>query len=440
MTLSAQACTLIDTLNQSGYEAYAVGGAVRDMLRGKAPDDIDITTNASPEQMVDVFSSFRTIPTGLRHGTLTVLIDRTPFEVTTYRTDGTYSDGRHPDTVCFTSSLTEDLARRDFTVNAIAYHPSEGIIDPFGGQDDLNAGRLRCVGEATERFSEDALRIARLLRFMSVLDFTAEEATLRAAKELCERLTLVAAERKRVELTKALVGTGFEAAAVALPEVMGQLVPALRPCIGFEQYNPHHKFDVYKHTIRAVQNASNDLIVRLAVLLHDVGKPSCFKRDENGIGHFYGHPAVSRAIAERQLKELRFDNATTQAVLPLIKAHDIELPADRKILKRRLQLLGKDGFERLLAVKEADASACRPNSVPPDFGEVRRLYKEILDAAECFSLRDLAMNGNDLIVLGYPKGPLIGTILSAMLDAVVADALPNTADALTAYAKECWPL
>ena len=435
--LSEAALTIIHQLNKAGFDAYAVGGCVRDHLRGIVPDDIDITTNALPAQTLDIFKEYRVIPTGLQHGTVTVLIGDTPFEVTTYRTDGTYTDGRHPDSVTFTASLEEDLARRDFTVNAIAFHPEKGIADPFCGQEDLNRGILRCVGDPATRFSEDALRIARLVRFMSVLRFQAEPKTAQAAHALCDRLSLVAAERKRVELMKLLMGDGFLEAATAFPDVMCRLVPSLSPLVGLDQHNPHHSFDAYTHTIRAVQAAAKDPVVRLAVLLHDLGKPQTFHTDEQGIGHFYGHPAVSEVLARETLTALRFDNATTDTVLTLVRKHDTPLTDNRKQIKRLLSKLGKDTLLRLLLVKEADASGCHENSAPPDFTSVRALIDDICNSTECFTLHELAVNGHDLLSVGIPAGPLLGRVLHCLLEAVIDDRCPNDRDALLSLAKEC---
>ncbi len=440
MQLPAYATKILHDLNRNGFEAYAVGGAVRDFLLGVTPDDIDITTNASPTQIMQVFADHTLIPTGLKHGTVTVLVDGTPCEITTYRTDGNYSDGRHPDSVSFTSSLTEDLARRDFTINAMAYHPACGVVDPFGGQEDLLHQRLRCVGDPSRRFTEDALRIARLIRFMSVLDFDAEEHTLLAAEALCSRLEAVAAERKRVELVKCLLGKGFFKTAMRCPAVMTQLVPALAPCVGFDQHNPHHDFDIYEHTVRAVAHAPTDTVVRLAALFHDVGKPACFTTDEHGIGHFYGHAAISHALAEEALHALRFDNATIRAVLPLVKHHDTTLTDDRRLLRRRLHRFGPDGLERLLAVKEADAAACHDIPSVPDFREIRAVIRDILEAQDCLTLKDLAVDGDDLLAQGYPKGPQIGAILKSLLNSVLTEELPNDRACLIEYVKERWPL
>lgn len=436
--LPPSAKQLLTRLHDAGFEAYAVGGCVRDFLRGVTPEDIDITTAATPHEILTVFENLRTIPTGLQHGTVTVLVDGVPFEITTFRTDGTYSDGRHPDSVAFTTLLTEDLARRDFTVNAIAMREDGTVIDPFGGAEDLRNGILRCVGDPEKRFQEDALRIARLFRFMGALGFDVDAATVDAAVRLCDRLDLVAAERKRVELTKALVGEHFLKAATTLPSVLCAIVPALSPLVDFDQHNPHHAFDIYTHTVRAVDAAVRDPIIRLAVLLHDIGKPNTFHMDENGVGHFYGHPAHSNALAEETLHALRFDNATIHAVLPLVAHHDIPISAERRLVKRRLAQFGETGLRRLLAVKQADAAGCFADSVPPDFDDIHRLIDDLLAEEACVSLRDLAIGGGDLLTAGFAAGPLIGTILNTLLQDVVEERLPNEREVLLHAAKERW--
>lgn len=436
--LSSSACSLIARLNAAGFEAFAVGGCVRDMLLGKKADDIDITTSAHPEQTAALFSDCRVIPTGLSHGTVTVLTDGQAYEITTYRTDGRYSDGRHPDNVRFTSSLKEDLARRDFTVNAIAYHPKDGIVDPFGGQKDLDAHCLRCVGDPSKRFAEDALRIARLVRFAAVLGFAVEPDTAAAAHTLCARLDLVAAERKRVELFKLLTGASFLQASLSFSDILCRIVPCLTPLVGFDQRNPHHDFDIYTHTVRAVDAAPRDLIVRLALLFHDVGKPSCFTVDEQQIGHFYGHAAQSEALAEDALRLLRTDTKTVRAVLPLVRYHDIPLFPSKAFVRRWLSRLGEDAFFRLLEVKKADASACKENRVPPDFSDILCFAEEIRHDKDCLSRSSLAINGSDLLSLGVPPGPAIGDVLQALLDEVMAGRCDNEKSALEAAVKERW--
>ena len=437
MKLPSSAIYILQQLNNAGFEAFVVGGCVRDFLRGITPDDIDITTNALPEQILDVFHNDRTIPTGLQHGTITVLLNDEPFEITTYRTDGTYSDGRHPDSVAFTTSLEADLARRDFTVNAMAYHPKQGLIDPFGGKQDLERGVLRCVGDPMTRFTEDALRIARLVRFMSVLSFKCDDNTAQAAHNLVTRLDLVAAERKRVELMKLIMGDGFLEAATIFSDVLCQMVPALSPLCGFEQHNPHHSFDVYTHTVRAVHFAAKDPIVRLAVLLHDTGKPATFFKDQNGIGHFYGHPVESEKAAVDTLKRLRFDNITSQIVTTLVRWHDKPVTEHRRQIKRYMSKIGVDTLRRLICVKEADARGCHIDSKAPDYHPIQILIEDILQNNECFTMSSLAVNGNDLIDDGFEAGPMIGAVLRTLLKAVIDDRCENNREALLAYAKGC---
>ncbi len=427
----------IQALEEAGFAAYAVGGCVRDACLGLTPHDYDLCTAALPEQTEAVFAGEKLVLAGKKHGTVGVVTDGGVVEITTFRTEGNYTDCRRPDEVKFVKSLKEDLARRDFTVNAMAYHPEEGIVDPFGGQQDLKDHVLRCVGDAHTRFTEDALRIARLVRFASVLGFHVASDTAHAAHTLCGRLSLVAAERKRVELMKLIVGDNFLQVALTFPDVLCRLVPALSSLVGFAQHNPHHEFDVYTHTVRAVHAAVKDPVVRLAVLLHDLGKPATFFLDEQGVGHFYGHPAVSETLAKEALADLRFDNATVEAVLPLVRAHDKPITDDRRQIKRYLSKLGKDTFLRLLHVKEADAMGCRENSLSPDFSVIRELVDEIYREQDCLTLRDLAVNGNDLLALGIPAGPALGHILGHLLDAVLDERCDNEYDALTALAKEC---
>ncbi len=436
--LPSAALQLIVRLEQAGFEAYAVGGFVRDMLRGMTADDVDITTNATPDEVMRTFENERVIPTGIEHGTVTVLLDGQPFEVTTYRCDGKYSDSRHPDGITFTASLTEDLARRDFTVNAMAYHPEKGLVDPFGGQEDLKNGILRCVGDPHTRFEEDALRIARFLRFMSVLNMRGDEDTAKAAHDLCYRLAAVAAERKRVEFVKMLMGDGFETVANAFADVICEMVPALSPLVDFDQHTPYHDFDAYTHTVKAVAVCPKDPIVRLAALCHDLGKPVTFFVDGDGQGHFYGHAEHSKALAKDTLTALRFDNATIDAVLPLVKYHHADLSAERKPVRRWIARLGEDGVRRLIALKIADAAACKKNGTPPDMTAVLAMVDTVMREQDCVSLASLAVNGHDLQKLGIPASPRLGEILHELLEAVIADEVANEREALLALAEARW--
>ena len=302
--LPAGAAFIIDRLNKHGHRAYVVGGCVRDCLLGIMPKDWDICTSALPEEMQRIFRDQHVVETGLKHGTLTVVIDHIPYEVTTFRVDGEYTDHRHPDEVRFVRDVREDLARRDFTVNAMAYHPEEGLVDAFGGQEDLAAGIIRCVGEAERRFDEDALRILRALRFASTYCFAIEEHTAAAVHSLKETLADVAAERIRVELAKLLCGKGAGDILRSYHDVMGQVIPQVRPMVGFEQHTPHHRYDVWEHTIRAVEAVPATEVLRLTMLLHDSGKPAAFTMDENGVGHAYGHQKISAEIADKVLTSL----------------------------------------------------------------------------------------------------------------------------------------
>lgn len=426
LRLTDEAKTAIDMLSGRGFEAYVVGGFVRDAVMGRQSSDCDIATNALPEQIQEVFSGFRVLPTGLRHGTVTVLTER-PVEITTYRVDGSYGDGRHPDAVSFTKSITEDLARRDFTVNALAYNPYSGLVDPFGGIEDIRRGLLRTVGSPEKRFSEDKLRIMRGVRFCSQLGFTAEPETACAMKRLAPGLSAVSAERKYSELKKTLMGPGVLAALTAFPQVMCAVVPELAPCVGFEQHSRYHDFDVYTHICRAVAFAPQDEALRLAALLHDIDKPARFTLDERG-GHFYGHPASGSVKARQILERLRADNATADRVEFLILHHDDKLPGSRADVKRLMRMAG-DFLFPLLSLMEADAAAKKTDrAVPPHIDEVRRLAQDIIRSGECFSLSGLAVNGDDMKTLGY-RGREIGDCLESLLDMVI-EGFPNEREQL----------
>lgn len=436
--LSPRALHLIARLEQAGFSAFAVGGCVRDMLRGVKAEDVDITTNALPTQVMDVFQHERVIPTGIVHGTVTVILDGEAFEVTTFRRDGEYADNRHPSNVLFDASLEEDLSRRDFTVNAMAFHPQKGIIDPFGGQHDLQHAVLRCVGDPIKRFEEDALRIARFVRFLSVLDMTADDATANAAHRLCPRLDAVAAERKRVEWVKTLHGTAFLRVALEYADIVTRILPVLAPLVGFDQRSPHHDYDIYTHTCRAVAACPPDTVTRLAALFHDVGKPAVFSLDEHGHGHFYDHASHSTYMARQAMTELRFDRDTVEAVLPLVKHHHIPLSDDRRTARRRLSRFGEVNLRRLCALKTADAIACKDGSPLANYSSFLTMVDRVIDEQDCLSLKDLAVNGDDLFAIGIPRSKEMGRILHELLDAVQADECANERDALLSLAKERW--
>ena len=426
---------VIDRLYGSGYEAYLVGGCVRDSLMGLPVSDYDVTTSALPEQTMEVFSDLRTIPTGLKHGTVTVLIDGEPIEITTFRADGDYSDHRHPESVSFSSRLEDDLCRRDFTVNAMAYSDQRGLIDLYGGKDDLEKGIIRAVGEPERRFTEDALRILRALRFASQKCFSIEPETEKAIRKCLPLLSFVSAERIFAELKKLLMGKGALDVLLKYPDVITAIVPALKPSVGFEQKNPHHIYDVYGHTARAVAFSPYDETVRIAALLHDAGKPETFSV-KNGVGHFYGHTDASLALAERTLIELKCDNATKNEVLTLIKYHDPVIEPAEKAVKRALGRLGKPTLLKLLDLKSADNLAQSPECAErlKQYDEIRKLITEIEERKDCFTLKDLAINGDTLISLGVPKGKEIGRLLGELLSLVMDGTLKNEKEALTEMA------
>lgn len=437
-TIPQGASFVLSRLMDAGYDAYVVGGCVRDTLLGLSPNDWDICTSARPEDMQRVFADCRVIETGLQHGTLTVLYEHEPYEVTTFRVDGEYTDHRHPDAVSFVTDVTEDLARRDFTINAMAWNPVRGLVDAFHGQEDLQAGLIRAVGDPSTRFTEDALRILRALRFASRYGFAIEPATAQAIHALHPTLHDVAAERIHVELVKLLCGTGAADILRAYPDVMATIMPPLAPMYGFAQHNPHHIYDVWEHTLHALPHTPPTGVMRLAILLHDSGKPDCFALDENGIGHMYGHATRSADIADTLLQALRTDNATRERVTLLVRYHDIPLSPDPKVLRRRLNLLGEDALRQLFALSRADQLGQGTRSVDAIEAEYNALMTA-LDALmaqnACFSLRQLAIGGRDLMAAGIPKGRMVGQTLAYLLEEVMEERLSNDRDALLAAAQ-----
>lgn len=428
----------IGLLNAAGYEAWAVGGCVRDSVLGKEPHDWDMTTSALPAETMAVFADYPVIETGLKHGTVTVLVDGEPLEITTYRVDGSYSDGRRPDSVSFTRSLEADMARRDFTINAMAAHPEKGIVDCFGGLEDLQNGVIRCVGDPDRRFSEDALRILRAMRFSAVLGFPIEEKTADALVRIRENLRHVAMERIFSELKRMLCGKDAGRILRHFPQVLWVFLPELEPMHGFEQHNPNHLYDVWEHTVRSVEAAPADEVLRLAMLLHDIGKPACFTQDEKGVGHFYGHPMKSCDLAADILGRLRVDNDTRERVLTLVEHHDANIPVKPAAVRRWLGKLGEKGFFDLLAVKRADnlAQNLAYRNCQSELDDLAALAKEVLAEGQCFTLRSLVVGGRDLMELGFKPGPAMGDVLNTLLEKVVEEECPNEKAALLALAKE----
>lgn len=430
---------VLDRLGEAGYEACPVGGCVRDTLLGKAPADWDVCTSARPEETAAVFTDLHCIDTGAKHGTMTVVIDHHPVEITTYRTESGYADNRHPDTVSFVSSLEEDLSRRDFTINAMAFRPDGSIVDLFGGEDDLQAGLIRAVGDPESRFREDALRILRGLRFAARLDFAIEENTARAMETCRDLLHNIAPERILTELKGILIGPGAGHILREYPQIFFTVLPELAPMEGFDQKSPYHIHDIWTHTVCAVEAAPPDPVLRLAMLFHDMGKPETFSLDETGTGHFYGHAKVSRAGAETILRRLRCDNASREAVLRLIEYHDMRPPNTKKSVRRLLAKLGETALRQVIDCWKADC-ADRAESVRAEhlelIGETEALLEEILAGEICFSLKDLAVNGGDILALGVEKGPEVGRTLQELFRMVLEDEVPNDRDSLLREAKK----
>lgn len=432
LPLSSQAEQALRILQEAGHEAWIVGGCVRDFLLGRTPEDYDLCTSALPEEIEAAFAAYRTIATGRKHGTVTVVLDHVPLEITTYRVETGYSDARHPDQVTFTRSLREDAARRDFTVNAMAYAPGKGLQDFYGGQEDLKKGLLRCVGEADRRFREDALRILRALRFSATLGFSIEKETAAAARRQGTLLKTLSAERVSGELGRLLCGREAGTVLLEYPDLLGEVLPELRPMVGFDQRNYHHCYDVLTHTAIAVDHTPPQLELRLAALLHDCGKPDCFSLGEDGQGHFYGHAHRSVELADAALSRLRFPNKTRERVVRLIRYHDT--PVEEKFLRRWLNRLGEEDFFALLELQRADTLALAPayRGRTEGLARLAEQARELLREQPCLTLRDLAVNGQDLLALGL-EGRAIGAALDRLLEAVLTGSLPNERGALLEY-------
>ena len=429
---------IIKNLQRHGYDAYAVGGCVRDYILNRKPEDWDITTSAKPEQVKRIFR--RTVDTGIEHGTVTVLIGKDGFEVTTYRVDGLYEDGRHPKEVTFTSRLEEDLKRRDFTINAMAYNDDERLVDAFGGMRDLNYHLIRCVGDPKERFSEDALRILRAVRFSAQLAFPIEPETAEAIKSLAPNLEKISAERIQAELVKLLVSDHPERIQDACELGITKVVlPEWDDMVGVKQNTPHHKYDVAAHTVHALQNVKNDKVLRLTMLFHDMGKPVMKTTDENGRDHFKGHAIASEQIAKTVMKRLKFDNDTIRKVTKLVAYHDYRMEPTGANVRRAMHEIGVELFPYYLAVRLADTkaqSSYERRGKLENIIQIRELYRNALRNKECVTLKDLAVTGTDLINLGIAPGKELGTLLNELLDMVIEDPAWNQKGKLCDYVKE----
>ena len=427
----------LDTLKSAGFRGYAVGGCVRDSLLGILPHDYDLCTDALPEEICAVFQNYRLVRSGEKHGTIGVVVDGQIIEITTFRTEGGYQDSRHPDWVRFVDSLTEDLARRDFTVNAIAYAPEEGYVDPFGGQDDLKNHCLRCVGDPTTRFTEDALRILRGVRFAVRFSLSVEEETEKAMFHLAPLMDKLARERVFEELCKLLPLVSTQDLLRFVP-VLTQAIPEIAPSVGFHQHTHHHVYDVFTHTAHAVEAIPSDLVLRWAALLHDVGKPSCFFMDEEGHGHFWGHAQRSAAMADEILHRLKAPTALREQVVFLIGQHMTQLTPDRHLLRRRLAQHGEDLVRKMLALQRADFGSKGTGAAAEDavYDEIENLLNDILAEAGCLNVHSLVIDGHDLIAMGFVPGPKLGECLNALLEQVLEDQIPNEKAALLKAARE----
>ena len=427
----------IHSLEAAGFQAYAVGGCVRDSLLGLTPADYDLCTDARPEETARIFSAHQLLHHGQKHGTIGVVLDDQVFEITTFRTEGSYGDARHPDWVAFVPNLKEDLARRDFTINAMAYNPKTGYVDPFGGQSDLQNRILRTVGDPEARFREDALRILRGARFSARFRLIPDNATIQAMTKLSPLLDKIARERVFEELCKLLYSATSEDLLTFVP-LQTQVIPELSPCVGFQQHSPHHRYDVFTHIAHVVEATPKEPGLRWAALLHDIGKPAAFTLDETGRGHFKGHAKISAELAGVILLRLKAPTALRQQVTELISLHMTPLEADKKLLRRRLGKLGAERLEQLLQLQEADMGS-KGTGIADElaqFSRIRLLLEDILREDACFSIKDLAINGRDLQQVGLIPGPDIGKTLNWLLGQVQDEVLPNEKDTLLATVKK----
>ena len=423
---------IIDRIQAAGYEAYAVGGCVRDSLLGKEPDDWDITTSAKPEDIKRLFA--RTIDTGIMHGTVTVMVQKEGFEVTTYRIDGKYEDSRHPKDVTFTADLREDLRRRDFTINAMAYNPKDGLIDLYEGMQDMERGLIRCVGNAKERFTEDALRMMRAVRFSAQLGYVIEENTKAAVRELAPTIRNISAERIQTELVKLMVSEHPDYIRTAYETgITAQIFPEFDVCMETGQNNPHHCYSVGEHILHTLSYVEPDKTLRLSLLFHDIGKPETLTVDEQGITHNHGHAAVGEEMAVNILKRLKFDNDTIDKVRKIVRYHDRKIESNAKSVRRAVNYIGEDIFPLLFPVKYADIMAQSEFQREEKLRELetlRGIYDKIIADKDCLSLKDLAVTCSDLIAVGMKPGREIGCTLHKLLEVVLENPERNRKEEL----------
>lgn len=437
MDLPVHICEILEKLEHKCYESYVVGGCVRDFYMGLIAHDFDITTSALPEEVCSVFSDCKVIETGLKHGTVTVLYKGTSVEITTFRSDGDYSDGRHPDSVSFTTSIEDDLSRRDFSINGIAYSPKRGLVDPFGGIDDINSKIIRCIGEPSRRFGEDSLRILRGLRFSAVLGFEIEDKTAQTIKEMRGTLSRVSNERIFSELIRLLCGMDVRRVMMEFSEVFSSILPPLEVMIGYEQHCIYHNSTVYEHTARAVENAPCEPALRLAMLFHDMGKPLCKIEDMEGAWHFPGHANESMRLADELLREYKASNELRERIVTIVKYHDYPLDLSRKHIRKLLSKVGMERFRDIMYAHMADDGA------KADFCRYRidvarqaiEIAEEIAAEQSCLSLKDLQVSGSDLKEFMQPS-PQMGIVLHKLLDEVLDEKLKNEREVLISRARE----
>lgn len=419
---------IIRILNQNNYKAYAVGGCVRDSFMGMVPHDWDICTSAEPKEVLEALKSKNIIQNGMKHGTVTVRFQDDFYEITTFRVDGNYTDNRHPESVIFVRELKEDLARRDFTINAMAYHPDEKLQDYFQGREDIQNKIIRCVGDPDSRFHEDALRILRGLRFASRLGFSIEKNTAKSIHQNKSLLKNISAERISAELVQILDGDYAEKVLLDYADVFGEMIPEIQKMIGFEQHTPYHIYDVWEHTVKVITHSPKGKVLKLSALFHDIGKPAAFTMDSTGRGHFKGHPMISKNMADSILKRLKFDNKTIHEVLKLIEWHDFRPPAEAKYVRRLISEIGRESFLSLMALKRADAIGQNPEYLERILDYIQQLTKLFYEQTanyEDYTIQSLCLNGNDLKNMGITDGKEIGKCLKKLLDLYIDGEINN---------------
>ncbi len=431
--------TIIEMLNNSGHESFIVGGCVRDSLMGIIPNDWDICTSAKPEHIKECFKEFNTFDSGIKHGTISIVIDREIFEVTTYRIDGEYKDNRRPESVTFTDDITKDLARRDFTINAMAYNESKGLVDPFNGQTDLRSNIIRCVRNQDERFNEDALRIIRALRFASTYGLVIEENTSVSILKNAKLLNNIAVERIAVEFNKLICGKGAENILDNYRDVIAVFIPEIKKMFDFKQKTKHHNRDVWHHTIHSVSQIDSDPLLRVTMLFHDLGKPEACTYDSDGSTHFKGHPKYSAKIAESILRRLKYPVSFIEDCLKLIIYHDVRFTGSKKQLKHIMSAIGENNVRLLLKVQRADIMAQSEYMHEEKLQKIETactVFNEILEEQSCFTLKQLAVNGHDLKAIGITNGKTIGKTLKYLLSLVIDEKIENEKSALLSKAEK----